>query len=178
MAEERSIEDLVDAALFGQLELTGWDAEFEQVLARINLVCVVVPELGFPPFGEGGRRLFLETVFAATKLPEQVEVGAELGDFIGADRRLWLDEIAPKFWSLPDGSKVSIEYSGETDPGEGLAYSPLVRVGLKALTDVDYHPFVCEGKVAVRLCLTDEQDRVIQETLDWPEVLSAGLDAG
>ena len=67
---------------------------------------------------------------------------------------------------------IAIEYSAETDPGEGLGLSPLVRVQESLLEAVDYHPYVCEGRVALRLQLLDEQGALLGETLDWPGYLS------
>ena len=82
VAEERSIEELVDAVMYGELSLQGWDEEFEQLRARINLVCVASPDLGFPPLNEGGMRDFLTRVIEAVEDVAAVNVTTEL-------RALW-----------------------------------------------------------------------------------------
>lgn len=167
MTEERSLEDLVEAAVYGELNLAGWDEDFEQLIARINLVHIASPEIGFPSLNEAGRREFFRQAFKACPQLDEFELVPALDAFVGAGRLSWLDEIVPRAWKIGERS-IPLEYSHETDPGEGVAFAPTARVEVRHLADVDYHPFVCEGRVAVRIELIDGRGRRVGETFDWP----------
>ena len=166
MTEERSLEELVEAAVYGELNLAGWDEDFEQLIARINLVHIASPEIGFPPLNEAGRREFFGQALKECPLDE-FELIPALAAFVGEGRLQWLDEIVPRTWKAGERS-IPLEYSHETDPGEGVAFAPTARVEARDLAEVDYHPFVCEGRVAVRIELIDRRGRRGDETYDWP----------
>lgn len=172
VAEERSSEELADAVIYGELAVPGWDVEFEQLRARINLVCVASPDLGFPPLNEAGMRDFLIGVFDAVEEIAAVNLRAALLRFVGKERFHWLAEITPTSWRV-GGAVIAIAYSAETDPGEGVAFSPVARVQESLLDSVDDHPFVCEGHVALGLQLLDGEGGLLGETLDWSGYRSA-----
>ena len=157
----------MDDALYGAIAVPGWDDEFEDVRSRINLVCVASPDLGFRSLDETGLRDLLHFAFEKDRSLETINLKEELAAWQGDQRVRWLDEITPLNWMI--GKKAyPIRYSPETDPREGVAYSPSVVVPADQLDDVDYHPFVCEGRMTVRIVLTDRQGRRLGETLDWP----------
>jgi hypothetical protein len=163
----RDIEAMVDGLCHGGRTLPGMDDHFAQWVARINLVCVASPEAGFPALGHCGiRRFFVETLNRAE--PEEVDILEALRDFVGRDRFAWLDEMVPVSWRLENGAQIRLEYSSETDPAEGTAYSPVGEIRIRDLAGMRDHPFVCEGRVAVRLRLLDESGGRVGDTFDWP----------
>ena len=167
MTEERPLEELVESAVYGELNLPGWEKAFEQLIARINLVHIASPEIGLPPMDEAGRREFFRHAFQKCPQLDEFELIPALDAFVGAGRLQWLDEIVPCHWKVGEHS-IPLEYSHETDPGEGVAFAPTARVEAGQLAGVDYHPFVCEGRVAVRIELIDRRGRRLDETFDWP----------
>ena len=164
--EHDRIEDLVDALCYGERDLPGMDDDFFQTLARINLVCVASPELEYPAFDESGLRRFFRYALAGREEPEATDATEALREFVGPVRMGWLDDIVPRKWELDGGETVELRYARETNPGEGTAFSPVGSIKLGALSDVDDHPYVCEGRVAVRLRVLDGQGRLLEETLD------------
>lgn len=172
MSDGLPLSDMVEAAVYGELNLPGWDDAFEQLIARINLVHVASPELGFPPLNEAGRRAFFEGAFKDGPKLDDFELLPALGAFVGEGKLGWLDDIVPRAWRVGEQA-IALEYSHETDPGEGVAFAPTARVEQRILADVDYHPFVCEGRVAVRLELVDRRGRRLGETFDWPAYQAA-----
>jgi len=168
MAEDRPVEELVDAVVYGEIPLRGLDDVFEELRARINLVCVVSPELGFPDLGYSGFRSFLEQILTGIESPETVDASLELQRIVGGSKLRWLDEIVPSRWIISGEQKIKLRYSLETDPSEGHAIAPEADVRIADLLDVDEHPFVCEGRVAVRLWLRDPKGKRLDSTFDWP----------
>lgn len=168
MSEPQSTEALVDALCYGEVILPGMDEEFFQLVARINLVCVASPDLDYPSLDECGLRRFFRFAVAGKGQPEQVDARRALEEFVGSVKLGWLDEIVPRQWRLENGVRVDLEYSPETNPKEGTAFSPTGELPVSGLEGTRDHPFVCEGRVAVRLRLTDERGLRLGETLDWP----------
>jgi len=165
-SEQEKLEDLVDALCFGERMLPGMDDAFQQLLARINLVCVASPELDYPAFDEAGLRRFFRFALAGRDEPEQTDAMEALREFVGPVRMGWLDQIVPRNWMLDGGEAVELRYAKETNPAEGTAFSPVGAVKLEALSGVDDHPFVCEGRVAVKLRLLNSHGKFLEETLD------------
>jgi ATP-dependent helicase HrpB len=128
---------------------------------------VASPELDYPAFDEPGLRRFFRFAVAGRTDLESVDALTALGEFVGPIRMGWLDEIVPNRWALADEIGIPLEYSGETNPAEGTAFSPVGSVKVEALSGLTDHPFVCEGRVAVRLRLLNEKGVVVDETLDW-----------
>ena len=168
MAEDDSLQDLIDAVSYGEVALPGLDEEFAELRARINLVSVVSPELGFPDLGFKGYRSFIERSLTAAEDPMTLNVAFALEEEVGGSRLKWLEEIVPRHWGIPDGPKIHLRYSMETEPAEGQAIAPDADVRLADLLDVGFHPFVCEGRVAVNLWLRDPKGNRIDSTYDWP----------
>lgn len=168
MAEDQALQELVDAVVYGEIPLPGLDDAFGELRSRINLLCVVSPELGFPDLGHTGFRSFLETILRDVEDPAAVDAAAALEELISGSRLRWLDEIVPVHWVVAEGVKVKLRYSAETDPAEGHAIAPEADVRLADLLAVDVHPFVCEGRVAVRLWLRDPKGKRLESTFDWP----------
>lgn len=168
MLEGEEAEQLIDALCYGELQLPGMDESFMQLLARINLVCVASPELGYPAFDEAGLRAFFRSVVEGSEEPEKVDARGALAEFVGEVRLGWLDEIVPVRWRLGKDGGFDLRYAAETNPGEGAAFSPVAEVKAEDLTEMRDHPFVCEGRVAVRLRLLDAKGKFLEETLDWP----------
>jgi hypothetical protein len=160
-------EDLIDSLCYGEIRLPGMDEIFDQLLARINLVCVASPELDYPCLDFEGLRKFFRYALAGREEPDQVDVGAALAAFVGQAKMRWLDEIVPRRWRLGDAAGFDLQYSAETNPGEGVALSPIGTVRVSQLGGLRDHPFVCEGRVAVRLRLLNDDDSLLEETLDW-----------
>ena len=155
----------------GRLVLPQFDDEMWQLCARVNLVCVVSPDLDYPPMDGQGIEAFLVGAFADSE-DESAVRGLHLRDafreFAGETKFGWLNEIVPPELKLPNGEVATMLYSMETEPRRGEAIPPEVWIQPETIRDWDFHPYICEGLVAVKIVLCDSRQRRISETFDWP----------
>lgn len=178
MADPDPARELAVAFLDGRLRLPQFDRRMEQICARVNLVCVVSPDLGYRPLdGEGIVEFLTHSLVGIVDedAARTVNLNAALGQWLGAERLGWLDEIVPASLPLPDGSKTELRYSLESDPRRGTAASPECEVALASVLDWKFHPFVCEGLAAVQLNLLDPAGSRLATVFDLPGFLKREL---
>lgn len=82
---------------------------------------------------------------------------AALLPYDAADR---LNRLAPSHFTAPTGSKVPIDYGGET--------GPQISIRVQELFGLSDHPSVCGGKIPLTLQLLSPAQRPIQITRDLP----------
>ena len=147
------------------------DDVFQALRARINLVCVVSPDLGYAELGCAGMKAFLAATFTGDETRGEAEgkdLVQALVEFVGETKIGWLAEIAPERFELENGPKLKLRYSTDTDPDRGEASAPEADVRIHQMLDCSEHPFVGEGLVAVNLCLRDPKGNRVDHTFDWP----------
>jgi ATP-dependent helicase HrpB len=147
------------------------DERLTTLLARVQLLAGVMPELDLPALAEPasllpslveGRRSFAE--LRAVDLRD-----ALLSQLTHTQRRA-LDEHAPERWTVPSGASVAMVYT----PGE----PPLLAARVQQLFGLRRTPRIAAGRVPVKVQLLSPGNRPVQTTLDlesfwtktWPEV--------
>jgi ATP-dependent helicase HrpB len=162
---------LAEAYAAHHFELPLFNHQLKQTIARINLVCAVMPELDLsaanPQFVTG----FLARAFASLTLAKEAQATPLRDSFIeyyGKDRLEWLDELAPLTVAWPDGRQLKLLYPEETRDDDGQPNSPELQMKLHECFVLKEHPRVCEGKLPVKLWLATPDGKRIDSTTNWP----------
>ncbi len=102
--------------------------------------------------------------FLAGKTSVSAIDAACLGDALAAllpfDAAARLEKLAPSHFTAPTGSRVPIDYGGETGPA--------ISIRVQELFGLDRHPSVCNGRIPLTLELLSPAQRPIQITRDLP----------
>jgi ATP-dependent helicase HrpB len=162
---------LAEAYAAQYFELPLFDHQLKQTIARLNLVCAVMPELDLPPPNDSFVAGFLARAFAGLTLAKEAQA-TPLRDlfveFYGKDRLEWLAELAPLTVGWPDGRKLKLLYPEETRDDDGQPSSPELQIKLHECFALKEHPRVCEGKLPVKLWLATPDGKRLDSTLNWP----------
>lgn len=87
-------------------------------------------------------------------------LGDALATLLPFDAAARLERLAPSHFTAPTGSKVPIDYGGETGPA--------ISIRVQELFGLDRHPSVCNGRIPLTLELLSPAQRPIQITRDLP----------
>ncbi len=161
---------LAEAYGNGFFDLPNLGHDVKQFMARVNLVCAALPELEFPPVDRLALLAALArafTGFTLAKEAQAVELRPHFRRHLAAEQLEWLDELLPLSLTWPDVGKVKLAYT-EPDQDDQKP-GPTAQVKLTACRDLKEHPLLCEGKVAVRLCLLLPDGKRLDETSDFPQ---------
>ncbi len=162
---------LAEAYRKGFFELPLFNHDLKQFIARVNLVCVVMPELEFPPFDEKAIVECLTRAFTGLTLVKEaqaIHLRDEFSKHLAAEQLAWVDELAPMTVAWPDGRKLKLLYPEESAGKTGEPNPPELQVKLAECFALKEHPRVCEGKLAVKLWLCGPDGKRIESTLNWP----------
>ncbi len=102
---------LAEAYAAQYFELPLFNHQLKQTIARINLVCAVMPELELPPADRPFITEFLARAFAGLTLAKEAQATPLVDAFVefyGKDRLEWLNELAPLTIAWPDGRKLKL----------------------------------------------------------------------
>jgi ATP-dependent helicase HrpB len=163
---------LADAFVRGWFDLPNLNHAVKQFIARVNLVCVAMPDLEYPPFNDAAITASLARAFAGMSLAKEAQAADLLPAFhahLQPAQVGWLDELTPLAIPWPGGRKLKLVYSEETDVTKGEAVAPEVTVKLLECFDLEAHPILCEGTLPVRLVLTTPDNKRLDVTCDWPQ---------
>ena len=159
---------LAEAYGSGCFELPNLGREVKQFMARVKLVCAAMPELEFPPLDAAAMLVVLSRAFAGLTLVKEaqaVDLRPHFQRHLAPAQLEWLDELLPLSIPWPEGGKVKLNYG---EPGrDELETGPTAQVKLIACRELKAHPVVCEGRLAVRLCLMLPDGRRLDETEDF-----------
>ena len=162
---------LAEAFHKGMFELPLFNHELKQFIARVDLVCAVMPELDFPKFDERAITDGLARAFTGMTLVKEAQA-AHLGDefrkHLAREQLGWLDELVPASISWPDGRKLKLLYAEQTLGAGGRPNPPELQVKLHECFQLKEHPRVCEGKLPVKLWLCGPDGKRLESTVDWP----------
>lgn len=162
---------LADAYRKDYFELPLFNHELKQFIARVNLVCAVLPELEFPPFDEKAITDCLSRAFAGMSLVKEAQathLKEEFSRHLAREQLGWLDELAPLTISWPDDRKLKLQYPEEATTKGGDPIAPELQVKLHECFALKEQPLICEGKLPVRLWLCAPDGKRIESTLNWP----------
>ncbi|HWF17632.1 MAG TPA: DEAD/DEAH box helicase, partial [Verrucomicrobiae bacterium] len=113
-------------------ELPLLNHELKQFIARVNLVCAVMPELEFPAFDDTAVTSHLARAFAGMSLVKEAQATHLRDEFfkhLAKEQLAWLDELAPLNIAWPDGRKLKLLYAEEAVKG-GEPNPPELQVKL------------------------------------------------
>jgi ATP-dependent helicase HrpB len=162
---------LAEAYRKGWFELPLFNHELKQFVARVNLVCVVAPELDFPPFDDAAITARLARAFAGLTLAKEAQAAPLRDEFmkhLAPEQHGWLDELAPVHIVWPDGRKTKLAYSESVRDEDGQPNSPELQVKLHECFALREHPHICEGKLPVKLWLCAPDGKRLEVTFNWP----------
>ncbi len=162
---------LAEAYRKGYFELSLFNHELKQFIARVNLVCAVMPDLEFPPFDEKAITECLAHAFAGMTLVKEAQathLREELSKHLAKEQLAWLDELAPLTLMWPDGKKLKLLYAEETLMKGGEPNPPELQVKLTECFALKEHPRICEGNLPVKLWLCAPDGKRIESTFNWP----------
>lgn len=163
--------ELVAAAMAEGIARLGigclpWDKESRGLQARILFCARHHPEEDWPVVDD--RQIladlswlspYLDNITRAEQL-RQLDLAAILNDLLPWRQRRLLDDLAPKDFLAPSGSRIAIDY-----PPEG---QPVLAVRLQELFGLAETPTIAGGRVTLLLHLLSPARRPIQVTSDLP----------
>jgi ATP-dependent helicase HrpB len=162
---------LADAFAKQYFELPLLNHEIKQMMARVNLIAAVMPELEIPPADETFMRNFLARAFAGLTLVKEAQA-TPLRDFflaqIGPERLEWINELAPTAITWPGGKKLKLLYPDQPRDEDGELNSPELQVKLHETFALKEHPLICEGRLPVKLWLCAPDGKRMETTFNWP----------
>jgi len=162
---------LAGAYLKQCFELPLFNHELKQLIARVNLVMVALPELEFPPFDPAAIRKCLIGAFHGLTLVKEAQatpLREAFAKHLVPEQLTWLDELTPLTIPWPDGRKLKLLYAEEARDEDGEPQAPEVQVKLHECFQLKEHPHICEGKLPVKLWLCGPDGKRIEATFNWP----------
>jgi len=162
---------LADAYAKKYFELPLLSHEVKQFIARVNLVCAVRPELEFPPFDSTAIKKCLTRAFHGQTLVKEAQATSLKDTFLKhlqPEQIGWLDELVPLTIAWPDGRKFKLLYPEEARDEDGEPQSPELQVKLHECFQLKEHPYICEGKLPVKLWLCAPDGKRLEPTFNWP----------
>jgi ATP-dependent helicase HrpB len=167
---------LAEANLKGYFELPLLNHEVKQLIARVNLAARAMPEMELPMFDEPAISGCLARAFEGLTLAKEAQAAPLREVFvqhIGKDRLGWLDELAPLTINWPDGRKLKLLYQEQPTAAPGQPNPPELQIKLPECFQLKEHPYICEGRLAVRLWLCAPDGKRLESSLDWPAFKSS-----
>ncbi|CAA7622766.1 ATP-dependent RNA helicase HrpB [Candidatus Terasakiella magnetica] len=146
------------------LSCLPWTPELERLRARIAFLRRHDPEGGWPDLSDAALTETL-TAWLAPYLTgltrrahlARLDLTAAVHNLLDWEHRRVLDEIAPTHVEVPSGSRVAIDYDGET---------PVLAVRLQEMFGCAETPRIARGKVPLLLHLLSPARRPVQVTRD------------
>src|SRR5205823_6995817 len=127
--------------------------DLKQFIARVNLVCAVLPELEFPRLNEPAIKACLARAFHGLTLSKEAQAAPLKETFskhLQPEQIAWLDELAPLTIGWPDGRKLKLLYLEDPRDEDGEPQSPELQVKLHECFQLKEHPHICEKKLPVK----------------------------
>jgi ATP-dependent helicase HrpB len=161
---EQAVPAMVGAVRASGLNLLSMNDAVRQLQGRMLLIRSACPEREWPDVSDAVLLETLEKWLAphlggvvTARRAAQLNIAEILRGGLDYRRQRELDELAPTHLSVPSGSKVRIDYSGEM---------PVLAVKLQELFGLAAGPTVCGGRTPVLLHLLSPAGRPIQVTRD------------
>lgn len=160
----QSVPVMMAALRAARLSFLSMDDAVRQLQGRLLLMRSAFPEREWPDVSDAALLETLEEWLAphlegvnSGKRAGQLDIAGILRQNLDYRQQRELDELTPTHLSVPSGSRIRIDYSGET---------PVLAVKLQELFGLAVGPSVCNGRVAVLLHLLSPAGRPIQVTRD------------
>ena len=160
----QTVSAVIGAVRVSGLTLLSMNETVRLLQGRLLLVRSAFPERNLPDVSDGVLLETLEEWLAprldgvnSAKRIAQLDIAEILRQNLNYRQQRELDELAPMHLSVPSGSRVRIDYSGEI---------PVLAVKLQELFGLAVGPTVCDGRIPVLLHLLSPAGRPIQVTRD------------
>jgi ATP-dependent helicase HrpB len=153
---------LAEAHSTGAFELPLMDHRVKQLIARVDLVHVTMPELEFARFDATGITACLARAFTGLSLVKEAQAAPLIAAFhqhLASGQVSWLDELVPLSIPWPDSRTMKVSYPNG---------SPEAQVKLQECFGLKEHPSLCEGRLPVLLTLCTPDGKRLASTTDWP----------
>ena len=138
--------------------------DLEKLRLRVGFMRALDPEGGWPDWsdqalGEGLEDWLAPYLAGITRRAHltRLDLAAALGGSLSWDQRRRLEDLVPTHVEVPSGSRIPIDYSGET---------PVLAVRLQEMFGCAETPRIAGGKVALLLHLLSPARRPVQVTRD------------
>ncbi len=152
-------------------ELPLFNHELKQLIARVNLVVAVMPEMDLPPLDEAAIANRLAHAFEGLTLAKEAQATPLRDAFrqhLAREQLAWLDELAPVAISWPDGRKLKLLYPDAASDDDHQPNSPELQAKLHECFVLKEHPHICEGRLPVNLWLCTPDGKRLEMTFNWP----------
>jgi ATP-dependent helicase HrpB len=160
---------LAEAQQAGAFDLPLFDHRLKQLIARVNLVHAVLPELEFAPFDEAAITACLARAFTGLSLVKDAQAAPLLNAFhqhLEKGQLSWLDELVPLSLPLPGPGSPSLKINYTSgDPEAQLKLQ-------ECFTLLKEHPTLCEGRLPIHLSLQLPDNKRLATTTDWLHFLA------
>jgi ATP-dependent helicase HrpB len=163
---------LAEAFFREWFELPLFNHEVKQFIARVNLVCAVLPGLDFPPLDQPAIVACLARAFRGLTMAKEAQathVREEFLKHLAKEQLQWLDELTPPALPWHDGRKHKLQYAEDAVSGRREPNPPELQVKLHDCFPLKEHPMICEGKLAVKLWLCTPDGKRLESTVNWPQ---------
>jgi ATP-dependent helicase HrpB len=163
---------LAEAFFREWFELPLFNHEVKQFIARVNLVCAVLPGLDFPPLDQPAIVACLARAFRGLTMAKEAQATHVRDEFLkhlAKEQLQWLDELTPAALPWPDGRKHKLQYAEDAVSGKREPNPPELQVKLHDCFPLKEHPMICEGKLAVKLWLCTPDGKRVESTVNWPQ---------
>jgi ATP-dependent helicase HrpB len=155
---------MIGAVRSSGLGLLPMNEAVRQLQGRLQLVRTAFPEREWPDVSDSALSDALEVWLAphlegvnSAKKMALLNIADILKQRLNYRQQRELDELAPTHLSVPSGSRIRIDYTGDI---------PVLAVKLQELFGLAVGPSVCGGRVPVLLHLLSPAGRPIQVTRD------------
>jgi ATP-dependent helicase HrpB len=155
---------VLEAVRQSRLALLSPDDAVRQLQGRVALLRTAFPNDGWPDMSDEAllERLdeWLAPCIGTARTAQDlagVHVATALAGLLDYRKKQALDELAPTHLAVPSGSRIRLDYAGET---------PVLAVKLQELFGLAETPTVAAGRVGVLLHLLSPAGRPIQVTRD------------
>jgi ATP-dependent helicase HrpB len=162
---DATVAALLDRVRATRLAVLGWSRSSRVLQARLQYAHRAFGD-SWPDVSDAGLLAALDEWLAPhlhditrRSQLERLDVGQLLRDLVGHHRIHQLDAVVPTTFTLRNGRRVSIDYSGE---------QPTIAVRVQDLYGTTTHPSVADGKIPLVLQLLSPADRPVQITADLP----------
>jgi ATP-dependent helicase HrpB len=155
----------------GLFQLPLLDHDTKQFIARVNLLCAVMPELEFPPLDDAAVESCLARAFTGLTLVKEAQatrLQEVFREHLHPEQVKWLDELLPVRVPVPPGTTTKLLYPERALDEDGVPNAPEAQVKIHEIMGLKEHPYICEGKVAVKLWLAGPDGKRLEATFNWP----------
>ena len=163
-AAAESVPVVIAALRAGRLSFLTLNDALRQLQGRLLLLRTVFSEREWPDVSDAALCIRLEEWLGphlggvnSAKKAAQLDIATILKQSLDYRQQRELDELAPTHLTVPSGSRIRIDYSGDV---------PVLAVKLQELFGLAAGPTVCGGRIAVLLHLLSPAGRPIQVTRD------------